>query len=92
MAIKTSYDLTGGGWRLFVRDGSEDAGRAGVTVCDATQIAAGGALLRWLDEKGRRGAGAGPTIMSLERAAGSATPLIDAMDGNAVEQDQRMSG
>jgi 3-(3-hydroxy-phenyl)propionate hydroxylase len=51
-------DVTGGGWRLFIRDdGLESAAEAarshvpqlGLTIVDASRLDDGGALLRWLD-------------------------------------------
>lgn len=72
-------DLTGGGWRLFVRDSAEEE-RASVTVCDATQIADGGALLRWLEEKEADAVLVRPDHYVFGTCRGSATPLIDAME------------
>lgn len=45
-------DLTGGGWRLFVRSSAIEGRASGVKRIDAADLADGGALLAWLDARG----------------------------------------
>ncbi|MDR6832596.1 MULTISPECIES: bifunctional 3-(3-hydroxy-phenyl)propionate/3-hydroxycinnamic acid hydroxylase [unclassified Sphingopyxis] len=73
-------DLTGGGWRLFVRKDPGGGGHSGVTVCDVSQIADGGALLNWLDLHGVDAVLVRPDHYVFGSCEGVATPLIEAME------------
>ena len=44
--------ITGGGWRLFVRDETIAGSQTGVTRIDASALADGGAVTGWLDAQG----------------------------------------
>lgn len=73
-------DLTGGGWRLFVRQNPGGGGHSGVAVCDVSKIGDGGALLNWLDLHGVDAVLVRPDHYVFGSCEGLATPLIEAME------------
>ena len=74
-------DLTGQGWRLFVRTADVDGEGAGVIRTDASGLADGGALAAWLDARGVDAVLVRPDHYVFGTAKGSALPLLAARAG-----------
>ena len=73
-------DVTGDGWRLFVRDETVPGLRGGVSRIDAATLADGGAVLAWLDAHAVDAVLLRPDHYVFGTATGSAAPLIAARD------------
>jgi 3-(3-hydroxy-phenyl)propionate hydroxylase len=71
-------DLTGGGWRLFVRDGTIAGDARWVTRVESGDLSDAGAVLRWLDARQVDAVLVRPDHYVFGTASGSAAPLLQA--------------
>lgn len=71
-------DATGGGWRLFVRDGAIAGAALGVSRIDVSALDDGGRLAAWLDSRGIDAVLVRPDHYVYGTAAGEAQTLFDA--------------
>lgn len=70
-------DLTGGGWRLFVRDAAVAGHAPGIARFVAGELPDAGAITRWLDANGIDAVLVRPDHYVFGTAAGSAAGLIE---------------
>jgi 3-(3-hydroxy-phenyl)propionate hydroxylase len=71
-------DLTGGGWRLCVRDGTIAGDARWVTRVESGDLSDAGAVLRWLDARQVDAVLVRPDHYVFGTASGSAAPLLQA--------------